>query len=200
MKFIKMIACLMAVISALSMLVACNMGDGAQTTPPQGGNNPQEQIRYKANIHMIVTDHKGNEVYATDPEEPHEYDSGYSEPYIFTFIEDYAFFNTKEFTYETSSYNVGTDEDGNKIKAYTLESITITQKKKTKIYAADTTITFELDGKKYQTKTYWICYINGEEVTDANNTILKDGDTIEFRLSYDADDISNPVVEEAAPQ
>ena len=197
MKFVKIIACLMAVLSALSVLVACNTGNGGETTPPVN-NNPQEQIRYKANIHLIVTDHKGNEVYATDPEEPHEYDSGYTEPYIFTFIEDYAFFNSKYFAYETSSRNVGTDEDGNKIKAYTLESITITQKKKTKTYAADTTITFEDGGKKYQTKTYWICYINGEEVADANNTILKNGDTIEFRLSYDADDKSNPVEETPA--
>ena len=33
MKFTKIIACLLAVISALSMLVACNMGDGGETTP-----------------------------------------------------------------------------------------------------------------------------------------------------------------------
>ena len=197
MKFTKIIACLLAVISTLSMLVACDMGNGGETTPPVV-NNPQNQVRYKANIHMIVTDHKGNQVYATDPEEPHEYDSGYTEPYIFTFIEDYAFFNTKNFAYETSSRNVGTDEDGNKIKAYTLVSITITQKKKTKTYAADTTITFEKDGKQYQTKTYWVCYINGEEVEDANATILKDGDTIEFRLSYNEDDVSNPVEETPA--
>ena len=197
MKFVKIIACLLAVLSALSMLVACNTGKGGQTTPPVN-NNPQDQIRYKAKIHLIVTDHKGKEVYATDAEEPHEYDSGYSEPYIFTFIEDYAFFNSKEFEYETSSRNVGTDEDGNKIKAYTLESITITQKKKTKIYAANSTITFEDGGQKYQTKTYWVCYVNGNEVDDANNTILKDGDVIELRLSYNANDKSTPVVETPA--
>ena len=172
----------MAVIAALSMLVACDMSGGGETTPPVN-NTPEEEIRYKANIHMIVTDTNGKQVYATDPEEPHEYDSGYSEPYIFTFIEDYAFFNEKHFSYETTSRNVGTDEDGNKIKEYKLESITITQKKKTKTYASDTTITIEIDGKKYETKTYWVCYVNGVEIDDANATILKDGDTSEFRLS-----------------
>ena len=194
MKFIKMIACLMAIISAISMLASCTISlDGKTTTEPVVNTDPVEQIRYKAKVHLIVTDHKGNEVYATDLEEPHEYDSGYSEPYIFTFIEDYAFFNAKEFSYETSSRNVGEDEDGNKIKAYTLESVTITLKKKTKTYAADSNITFEDGGKKYQTKTYWIFYINGKEVDDANGTILKDGDTIELRLSYNANDKSNPV-------
>lgn len=195
MKFTKIIACLLAVIAALSMLVACDMSGGGETTPPVI-DNPLDQVRYKANIHLKVVDHNGKEVYATDPEEPHEYDSGFTEPYIFTFIEDYAFFNTKEFDYETSSRNVGTDEDGNKIKEYKLESITITQKKKTKIYAADTTVTFEADGQKYTTKTYWVCYINGNEVDDANATILQDGDTIEFRLTYNENDKSTPVVEE----
>ena len=197
MKFVKIIASLLALISVLSMLVACNTGSGSETTPP-AAVNPQDQIRYKAKIHLVVVDHKGKVVYSTDEEEPHEYDSGYSEPYIFTFIEDYAFFNTKYFDYETSSRNVGKDEDGNNIKAYTLESITITQKKKTKTYAANTTITFEDGGKQYQTKTYWVCYVNGKEVDDANNTLLKDGDTIELRLSYNANDKSNPVEETPA--
>lgn len=204
MKITKIIACLLAVISALSMLVACDMSGGGETTPAPTVD-PQEQVRYKANVHLIVTDHKGNTVYATEEDEPHEYDSGFEKPYIFTFIEDFAFFNAKEFAYEINSRNVGTDEYGDKIKAYSLESVTITQKKKSKTYAADSTITFEVDGKKYETQTYWVFYVNGEEVVDANAKegeenaiILKTGDTLEIRLSYNEDDKSNPVVETPA--
>jgi hypothetical protein len=205
MKITKIIACLLAVISAISMLVACDMIGGGETTPAPTVD-PQEQVRYKANVNLIVTDHKGNVVYATDEEEPHQYDSGFEQPYIFTFIEDFAFFNTKEFAYEINSRNTGkVDEYGDKIKAYTLESITITQKKKSKTYAADTTITYEVDGKKYETQTYWVFYVNGVEVNDANAklgdkdaVILKTGDTLEIRLSYNDEDRSNPVVETPA--
>ena len=205
MKFTKIIACLLAVISALSMLVACNMGDGGETTPAPTVD-PQEQVKYTAKVNLVIIDHKGDEVYATDPEEPHEYESGFEQAYIYAFIEDYAFFNNKEFAYEINSRNTGkTDEYGEKIKAYSLESITITQRKKPKTYAADTTITYEADGKKYETQTYWVFYVNGEEVIDANAKegekdaiILKDGDTLEIRLCYDDQDRSSPVEENPA--
>ena len=179
MKFTKIIALFIAVITLLAMFTACN-NEPVESTEPAG---PQETApRYKALVHVKVVDYKGNEVYSTDEDEPYEYDSGYYEPYVFVFLEDFAFMNEKEFAYKAKKYETGTDEDGEKITTYVLETISITQKKKTKDYKAGEQIESLYDGSTQA--TYWVCIINGEEVENMNETIIQDGDTVEFRLAY----------------
>ncbi len=179
MKFTKIIALFVAVITLLAMFTACN--EEPQVTTPEVGTQ-ETTPRYKALVHVKVVDYKGNVVYSTDEEEPYEYDSGYYEPYVFTFLEDFAFMNEKEFAYKANKKSNGTDENGNEIVTYELVSITITQKKKEKVYKADEEIESLYDGSKQ--KTYWVCFINGEEVEKMNETIIQDGDTVEFRLAY----------------
>lgn len=203
MKFVKIIACLLALISALTMFASCTITNHGAETTPAATDDPQEQVVYKANVHLIVTDHNGKEVYTTmseNPEDniPHAYESGFEEPYIFAFIEDYKFFNEKTFDYEaTSRKKTVKNENGEEetVTLYTLKEVRITLKKKTKSYASGTVVTFEKDGKKYQTETYWVFYVNGVEVKESNEKLLKDGDVLELRLSYDDTDMSNPVEE-----
>lgn len=194
MKLTKIIAAILAVVLLMTMFTACNTGNSGATTPPAGeGSGSPDAVRYKAKVNVIVTDVTGERVYETDPEEPYEYDSGYYEPYIFTFLEDLAFMNSKEFDYTATKYtadkkdengDVVMDEDGNPVKVtlYTLKSISITVRKRTKVYSAEKAIISEVDGSEQI--TYWICMVNGEEVENMNETLLKDGDTVEFRLTY----------------
>ncbi len=180
MKFTKILALVIALISVLSMLVACDMGDGNETPAPVG---PVETVRYKALVHVKVVNWDGKVVYETEEEEPYEYDSGYSEPYIFTFLEDFAFMNSKEFAYKAKKSKESTNEAGESIAvSYTLESISITQKKKTKTYKAGDQITSKYDGSEQS--TYWVVYVNGEEIKDMNGYLIKDQDVVEFRLAY----------------
>ena len=180
MKFTKIIALFVAVITLLAMFTACN--DQPQETTG-GADIPQESMtRYKALVHVKVVNYNGKEVYSTDEEEPYEYDSAYYEPYVFTFLEDFAFMNDKEFAYKAKKYETGTDENGEKITTYVLESISITKKKKETTYKSGEEIVSLYDGSN-QT-TYWVCIINGEEIENMNETIIMDGDTVEFRLAY----------------
>ena len=194
MKFTKIIALILAAITAMTMFVACN--EGGDETPALDG--PQEsQPRHKALVHVKVVNYNGKEVYSTlEEDEPYEYDSAYYEPYVFTFLEDFAFMNYKEFAYKADKYDTGTDEEGNKITTYVLKSISITQRKKTKEYKADEEIKSLYD--ESMQKTYWVCFVNGVEI-NMNDTILKDGDIVEFRLAYkDSDKVTTK--EETFPE
>ena len=181
MKFIKIMACLLAIISLLTVLTACNVGQtGGETTPSAPADT---RPRHKANVNVIFTDVEGNQVYATEEGEPYEYDSAYSEPYIFNFLEDFAFMESKKFEYDVSK--VTKKEDGKETVTYTLESISVKVKKdKWNTYAADEPVTLEVNGVEQVEYTYWICFVNGEDVDKMNEKLLKDGDTVEFRLTY----------------
>ena len=196
MKLRRILAALLAILTVATLLVACDTtGTGNETTPEGEGDSGASV--YSAKVNFIVIDTKGNEVYATDPEDPYEYSSKYYEPYLYTFIEDFAFIYDKEFSYEVDKYTVDKkDENGKtvyendkpvKVDMYTLESITITERKKTKTYSAGDVVTLE-DGTEQE--TYWICLINGKEVDNMNETIIKDGDTVVLRLTYKGQDIT----------
>ena len=66
--------------------------------------------------------------------------------------------------------------------AYTLKSISITEKRKTTTYKSGEVIISGYDGSEQE--TYWICVINGEEVENMNERIVEDGDVVEFKLAY----------------
>ena len=197
MKLRKILAALLAVLTVATLLVACDMTGTGNETTPEGGDQ-SGATRYQAKVNFIVIDTKGNEVYATDPEDPYQYDSGYYEPYIYTFIDDFAFMYEKEFSYDVDDYTVDKkdengetiyDENGKavKVEMYTLKWITITERKKSKTYSAGEIITLE-DGSKQE--TYWVCLINGKEIKNMNETIIKDGDTVVLRLTYKGQDIT----------
>ena len=177
MKFVKVIAFVMALLTMSTMFVACNEGP-VETTP---NITPVETTRYTAFVQVKVVDVYGNVVYSTDEGEPYEYDSSFA-PYVYTFLEDFQFMNSKHFDYKVTERVVGEDEYGDDILAYTLKSISITEKRKTTTYKSGDVIISGYDGSEQE--TYWICVINGEEVENMNERIVEDGDVVEFKLAY----------------
>lgn len=175
MKFTKILASLLALVTVLSMFTGCNMtGNGTETTGenPLGDETPKI---YAATAHLKVVDYDGDEIYSTDEDEPYEYTSRYYEPTVLVFVEDYAYMYSDEFSY--------------KMNGSLIESISITKKKKTTVYSAGTEITSEYDGSKQ--KTFWVCMINGEEIDSMEDAVVKTGDVVVLRLAYkDSDKVT----------
>ena len=169
MKTVKILSALLAIIMAMSMFVACNTSGDGEDTPPVSDGPVETKPRFKATAHLKIVNYDGKELYATDDDEPYEYDSAYYEPTAINFIDDYAFMNDKEFAYKKDSNGL-------------ITSITIITRKKTTQYKAGDTVEKVENGVTNTYKTIWVCYINDEEVSAMDEVVVKDGDVVELRI------------------
>ena len=202
MKFLKVLSVVFVIIMLSSMFISCagvkvEFGIEGCFEKKEDVNNPnneivdsdeEEQVRYKAKADIKIIDYNHKVLYETD--EPFEYDSGFFEPTLVKFIQNYADMNEKK---------IGCKIGDNGL----LASISITKKGVTKTYEAEEKIVSLYDGSEQL--TYWICYVNGRMVDSMKETLVKDGDVIEFYYVYpnwDKESIitTEPVVESASPE
>lgn len=175
MKFTKILASLLALITVLAMFAGCNTtGSGDESNDVIDSDGETQKV-YAATAHFKVVNYDGKEIYSTDEEEPYEYTSKYYEPTVLVFVEDYAYMYSDEFSY--------------KMNGNLISSVSITKRKKTTTYSAGTEITSAFDGSKQ--KTFWVCMINGKEIDSMSETIVQDGDVVVLRLAYkDSDKVT----------
>jgi hypothetical protein len=182
MKFLKVLSVIFVIAMLSSLFVSCagvkveysikgcfekkvevnNSGDDADA-------GAETQVRHKVKAHLKIVDYSERILYATDVDDPFEYDSAYFEPTVVKFIQNYADMNEKKISCKFADNGL-------------LSSIGITKKGVTKNYDAQTEIVSQYDGSTQ--KTYWVCYINGEMVSSMKETLIKDGDVVELYYVY----------------
>lgn len=176
MKLKKILALTIALVSVLTLLSGCTMGNNpSESTPVE---TPSNMVLTTAKAHLSVVDVEGNVVYSTEEEdeEMYEYSSAYYKPTVINFFEDYCFINDKKIEYKADRNN-----------ANIIKTITIKTKKGDVNYKADDK--YYVTDDHYEI-TFWVCLVNGVEIDSLAETEVKDGDNIVFRLTYAGQNIA----------
>ena len=181
MKFLKILSVILVITMLSSMFISCagvkvEFGIEGCFEKKEDTNNKddagvssddEEQIRHKAKAEIKIIDYNRKVLYETD--EPFEYDSAFFEPTLVRFLQNYADMNDKKIACKIGDNGLPS-------------SISITKKGITKTYAAEEKIISLYDGN--ETETYWVCYVNGRMVDRMKDTLVKDGDVIEYYYVY----------------
>ena len=137
MKFLKIIALMMALTMFLALGVACNSGEGDETTKPEGdgttaGDGATTEAPFVTELTIIGLDENGDEVYVVEKEEA-QYNGlkPTAELTMFDVISDYCSDNDIECVLDDAtgrllSVDVYTTAEGGYIWSYELNGKQIT--------------------------------------------------------------------------
>ena len=177
MKFARIIDMILVLGAIAMMFTGCKVEDPSQEAESTIDPNLDEIMsKYKATAHLVVVDASGEVVFSTEEvdDEPYEYTSAFMEPTVINFLDDYAFIYDKQLAYSVEK-NTGL-----------LKSISVITKKGTTEYKAGDKY---VDDNDVSHTTFWVCLINGKEIESMEDVIVKDGDVVEFRLTYSGQSI-----------